>query len=129
MNYRHAPGRNWARQRRRGPSVHLRRSSDQQSSTPSSVWHTVGGLKNPAGRNWTREPLPRRLGRTPGAADRAATAAEYPRRERGGGDRDQPYRYVRPSSSWTFPFTTGEYARLLLLKSKLRERGGLRLTA
>ena len=121
MNYKHAPGRNWARERRRGPSVRLRRSSDQAPRTPSSVWHTVRGLKNAAGRNWTREPLPRRLGSAQAESGRAGL--EYPRRERGGGDHDQPYRYARPSSSWTFPFTTREYARLLILKSKLAERG------
>lgn len=120
MNYKQAPGRNWARERRPGRRVQLRPRGTPDSSGPSSVWYTSGGLKHAEGRNWTHEPLPRRYG-----LDRArpATAVDpsHPARERGGGDHDQPYEYRRPSWRWTFPFTEREYARLLALKSRLAE--------
>jgi hypothetical protein len=129
MNYKHAAGRNWARPRRRSSSVHLQPSPAEEPLAPSSVWHTVGGLKNPAGRNWTREPLPRRLGSAQHGSDQGEARAAYPRRERGGGDHDQPYQYLKPSSSWTFPFTTREYARLLALKSKLQQPAAIAVMA
>jgi hypothetical protein len=121
MDYKHAPGRNWTRERRRGPRVQLRPHTDAERTAPSSVWYTAAGLKHAAGRNWSHEPLPRRYG-----LDRARPAPavdpSHPPRERGGGDHDQPYEYRRPSARWTFPFTEREYARLLLLKSKVSER-------
>lgn len=118
MDYRQAPGRNWARERRRGPHAHLRpRTTEGNPAAPSSVWYTVGGLKNAAGRNWSHQPLPRRYGLDRARAEPAVDPS-HPARERGGGDSDQPYTYHRPSSRWTFPFTAREYARLLILKSK-----------
>lgn len=39
-------------------------------------------------------------------------------------DHDQPYRFgLRPRSTHPFPFTTREYARLLILRSRIRDRG------
>jgi hypothetical protein len=39
----------------------------------------------------------------------------------GGGDNDKPYAFGRlPNSVAPFPFTTREYARLLILRSKLQ---------
>ena len=39
----------------------------------------------------------------------------------GGGDHDKPYAFGRlPSSVATFPFTTREYARLLILRGRLQ---------
>jgi hypothetical protein len=41
----------------------------------------------------------------------------------GAGDHDQPYRFGwRPRSSAPYPFNTRQYARLLVLRSRLRER-------
>jgi hypothetical protein len=40
----------------------------------------------------------------------------------GAGDHDMPYRFGwRPSASTSFPFSTREYARLLVLRSRIRE--------
>ena len=39
----------------------------------------------------------------------------------GAGDHDQPYRFGRrPRSSATYPFSTRQYARLLVLRSRVR---------
>ena len=39
----------------------------------------------------------------------------------GGGDHDKPYAFGRlPNSVATFPFTTREYARLLILRGRLQ---------
>jgi len=41
----------------------------------------------------------------------------------GAADNDQPYRFGwRPSTSTPYPFSTREYARLLVLRSRLRDR-------
>ena len=120
MNYKQAAGRNWGHARRRSRPVNLRPQSERPAAMPSNVWYTVGSLKHAAGRNWTHEPLPRQLALDRLIAERSA-AADHPPRERGGGDHDQPYEYRRPSARWTFPFTTLEYARLLVLKSKIDE--------
>jgi hypothetical protein len=41
----------------------------------------------------------------------------------GAGDHDQPYRFGwRPRASVPFPFNTRQYARLLVLRSRLDER-------
>ena len=40
----------------------------------------------------------------------------------GAGDHDQPYRFGwRPRASAPYPFNTRQYARLLLLRSRVRE--------
>ena len=39
----------------------------------------------------------------------------------GAGDHDQPYRFgLRPRSSATYPFSTRQYARLLVLRSRVQ---------
>ena len=39
----------------------------------------------------------------------------------GAGDHDQPYRFDRgPRSSATYPFSTRQYARLLVLRSRVQ---------
>jgi len=41
----------------------------------------------------------------------------------GGGDNDQPYRFGwRPRASVPYPFNTRQYARLLVLRSRLQDR-------
>ena len=41
----------------------------------------------------------------------------------GGGDHDEPYRFGRrPTARAPFPFTEHQYARLLVLRSRVRER-------
>jgi hypothetical protein len=41
----------------------------------------------------------------------------------GAGDHDQPYRFGwRPRTSVPFPFSTRQYARLLVFRSRLQER-------
>jgi hypothetical protein len=43
----------------------------------------------------------------------------------GASDHDQPYRFGwRPRASAPYPFTTRQYARLLVLRSRLRDRPG-----
>jgi hypothetical protein len=40
----------------------------------------------------------------------------------GAGDHDQSYRFgFRPRAEWPYPFSTRQYARLLVLRSRLRE--------
>jgi hypothetical protein len=47
--------------------------------------------------------------------------AEFSRRE-SEADHDQPYRFGhRPRSTHPFPFTTREYARLLIFRSRIRD--------
>jgi hypothetical protein len=42
--------------------------------------------------------------------------------EQGAGDHDQPYQFgFRPRVENPFPFNTRQYARLLVLRSRLRE--------
>jgi hypothetical protein len=43
----------------------------------------------------------------------------------GAGDQDQPYRFGwRPRASVPYPFNTRQYARLLVLRSRLRDQLG-----
>ena len=45
----------------------------------------------------------------------------------GAGDHDEPYRFGRrPSARAPFPFTERQYARLLVFRSRLFERGDWR---
>jgi hypothetical protein len=37
----------------------------------------------------------------------------------GAGDHDLPYRFFRPRSSVPYPFSTRQYARLLILRSRV----------
>jgi len=49
-----------------------------------------------------------------------SSAAESDGKTTTGGDHDQPYEFGRrPSSRAPFPFTTREFARLLVLRSRL----------
>jgi hypothetical protein len=42
----------------------------------------------------------------------------------GTADHDQPYRFGRrPSASAPYPFSTRQYARLLVLRGRVRDRG------
>lgn len=42
----------------------------------------------------------------------------------GAGDHDQPYRFgFRPRASVPYPFNTRQYARLLVLRGRVRDRG------
>ena len=44
----------------------------------------------------------------------------------GAGDHDQPYRFGRkPTSSQPFPFSTHQYARLLILRSRVQAQAQL----
>jgi hypothetical protein len=123
MNYKSAAGRNWTREQRRRRLVHLEReSSTAEMREPSPEWYSLGNYHGAAGRNWAeaaRRVAPVRL-----QAGNASTGRpdEYPLRERGGGDHDEPYRYLAPNADWTFPFSTRQYARLLILRTKLSER-------
>jgi hypothetical protein len=48
---------------------------------------------------------------------------------RGAADHDEAYRFRRrPSSAAPYPFNTRQYARLLVLRSRVREEGNLRVT-
>jgi hypothetical protein len=40
----------------------------------------------------------------------------------GAGDHDQPYRYGhRPTSAWTYPFSSREFAHLLVLRGRVQD--------
>ena len=42
----------------------------------------------------------------------------------GNADHEQPYRFGwRPSASTPYPFSTRQYARLLMLRGRVRDRG------
>jgi hypothetical protein len=121
MNVQNAPGRNWSRPSRRRSPVHL--SGQPAGADPPALptWLDRRGdaSRRAPGRNWARErhaPRPVRLAHKPAAL---AALAEAPAREFGGGDHDRPYSYQPPSSAWTFPFSTREYARLLALRARL----------
>lgn len=48
---------------------------------------------------------------------------DYPERERGAADNDQPYRFgQQPRAVAPWPFTERQYARLLILRGRIRER-------
>ena len=116
MNYRNAPGRNWARPaRRRGANL-------QPEALPResfAAWLAGGDNELAAGRNWAqRRRKPRRV-HLEGVGTVASTVETYPLRERGGGDHDEPYTYRAPSTSNPLPFTLREYGHLLLLKGKV----------
>ena len=116
MDYRKAAGRNWARERPRRRPTRL-----GEAAAPMRLPETLppqGQLehRDAAGRNWARERPPRRrveLSKRPEPA--------YPLREAGGGDHDRPYEFRRPSARWTFPFTTREFGRLLVLRGRVRD--------
>jgi hypothetical protein len=123
MNYKSAAGRNWTREPRRRRLVHLDSGSSQaEAREPSPEWYSLGNYQGAAGRNWVegaRRAAPVRLH---GGSDENGRSDDYPVRERGGGDHDQPYSYLAPSAGWTFPFSTREYARLLILRARLFEQ-------
>jgi hypothetical protein len=40
----------------------------------------------------------------------------------GAGDHDQPYRYgTRPTCAWTYPFTSRQFAHLLVLRGRIQD--------
>jgi hypothetical protein len=40
----------------------------------------------------------------------------------GAGDHDQPYRFGRrPNARWPYPFTERQYARLLIMRGRVRD--------
>jgi hypothetical protein len=40
----------------------------------------------------------------------------------GAGDHDEPYRFGRrPSARWSYPFTERQFARLLILRGRVRD--------
>jgi hypothetical protein len=116
MNYKNAPGRNWARPARR-PGANLQPEALPRASF--AAWRQAGDRAHVAGRNWARQPRkPRRFRLESTGADSASTEI-YPLRERGGGDHDEPYDYRGPSTGCPLPFTLREYARLLVVKSRV----------
>jgi hypothetical protein len=121
MNYRNAAGRNWARQPSRHRRVNLDPRGAASPPAPTSWrWRIVGEYRKAPGRNWARDERARRRAQLEPSERGAEVGAGGPAREPGGGDHDQPYYYHAPSSERTIPFSTREYARLLLLKSRLR---------
>ncbi len=40
----------------------------------------------------------------------------------GAGDHDEPYRFFKPRTTATFPFSERQFARLLVLRSRYRAR-------
>jgi hypothetical protein len=125
VNYKQAAGRNWARAERRNRPVHLALNPDAATVT-RNVFQEEAEIRRAAGRNWSREARPlRRAHLQPQQPDTFLNFC--PARELGGGDHDRPYAYHQPSSRWTFPFSTRQYARLLVLRGRLAERQPLRL--
>ena len=123
MNYKHAAGRNWTHDahRPRPAQLHKLRLPEAGGWGPTLLDQLRSERRSPAGRNWAhRRPKRRPVSLRGAAAPR--TPLDYPARERGGGDHDQPYDYHRPSWRSTAPFTLREYARLLLLRSRLRDQ-------
>ena len=115
MNYKNAPGRNWARPaRRRGMKLQPEALPRESFAT----WHTGGEKELAPGRNWVQPRRKPRRVHLEGARTVASTIETYPLRERGGGDHDEPYEYRAPSTSCPLPFTLREYAHLLLLKAR-----------
>ncbi len=125
MNYKQAAGRNWTRAARKSSPVKLHQMPAGASALGRSpVWYAATDLKNAPGRNWNLETRRARRVRLRQATEAGSHWSAYPLRERGGGDHDQPYEYRTPSSRWSFPFTSREYARLLILRSRLSEERG-----
>ena len=122
MDLKHAAGRNWSRAPRKRHHVHLADGErNPATAPPSPVWYTMEDYRDAPGRNWTREL------RRPTSARRRPNAdpakGKYPARERGGGDHDAPYCSPTTSARCPFPFSTREYARLLLLRARVRDGG------
>ena len=124
-SHKQAAGRNWLHESRRRKPVRLDPAAEPSGEplAPSSVWYSLGDLSRAPGRNWARKPRRRSAGRL-AAPSGAPSVESYPPRERGGGDHDEKYSYRAPSARWTFPFTERQYARLLLLRSRVRDNGG-----
>ena len=116
MNTKNAAGRNWARTPRRLSRVHQCAPRPAVPDTERAGISQLRPIKDAPGRNWDH-PVHRHPTVTLRSA--ASSAPQYPERERGGGDHDQPYTYRRPTTLNPFPFTLREYARLLILQSRL----------
>lgn len=119
MNTKHAAGRNWARAPRRPARVHLGAPRSTTPDTERAGVNQLRPIKDAPGRNWDHS-----VHRHPPVTLRSAERCEprYPARERGGGDHDQPYTYRQPTTLSPFPFTLREYARLLILRSRIRDQ-------
>ena len=61
--------------------------------------------------------------RTPGAVERGrVTPSDYPARERGGSDHDQPFRFGHvPTAERPFPFTLHQFVKLFLVKVRAHQ--------
>jgi hypothetical protein len=115
MNLQNPAGKNWGERRPRRRSWKLGQGNPRPRLTetlppPGELEH-----RDAAGRNWVHERPERRGPTSPTPYD------EVPWRERGGGDHDQPYRPATPSATWPFPFSTRQYARLLVLRGLIRD--------
>jgi hypothetical protein len=113
MNYRNAAGRNWSSERNK---PRRRRSPGPSAYRLPETLPPPGQLeyRDAPGRNWTHE-QPTRRRRTLHPERRP----DYPSRERGGGDRDLPYSFQSPTPGRPFPFTTFQYAKLLVLRGQI----------
>ena len=116
MDYRNAAGRNWARQRPRRRRLKLGEATaamrlPETLPAPGQLEH-----RDAAGRNWARQRPERRRVELP-----SRPRPDYPAREAGGGDHDVPYEFRPPTAAWTFPFTSRQFARLLVLRGRVRD--------
>jgi hypothetical protein len=93
MNYKKAPGRNWAAPSRRRRSASLPESCKEARPRASSLLmgHGLEHHSEAPGRNWVRETHRKHAVHLRPADERSAWLESYPLRERGGGDHDEPY--------------------------------------
>jgi hypothetical protein len=115
MNYRNAAGRNWSSERDR---PRRRRSSGSSAYRLPETLPPPGQLehRDAPGRNWTHEQPTRRRPNL-----HSERRPDYPARERGGGDHDLPYGFQGPTLARPFPFTTRQYAKLLVLRGRIHD--------
>lgn len=120
MNSKNAPGRNWTHATRRAAPPRLDGRAGRAAPTlPTWLERRGDEYRQAPGRNWDRGAHRARPVHLEHDQQTLARLLETPAREQGAGDHDQPYRYVEPTAAWTFPFATREFARLLVLRSRL----------